>query len=51
MWLTTSEAALEADVTDRCIRKWIVQGRLPATWHGGRWLIDRTALQAKIITD
>ena len=51
MWLTTSEAAHEADVTDRCIRKWIAQSELPATRHGGRWLIHRTALQAKIITD
>ena len=51
MWLTTSEAALEAGVTDRCLRKWIAQGGLAATRHGGRWLIHRTALQAKIITD
>jgi excisionase family DNA binding protein len=38
-WLTTSQAAQTAGVTDRCIRKWIAQHRLPATRHGERWLI------------
>jgi excisionase family DNA binding protein len=38
-WLTTSQAAQQAGVTDRCIRKWIAQHRLPATRHGERWLI------------
>jgi excisionase family DNA binding protein len=46
-WLTTSEAAQQADVTDRCVRKWIAEGRLPATRRGGRWLIHRKALHAK----
>jgi excisionase family DNA binding protein len=46
-WLTTSEAAKQADVTDRCVRKWIAEGRLPATRQGGRWLIHRKALHAK----
>jgi excisionase family DNA binding protein len=39
-WLTTSQAAQLAGVTDRCIRKWIAQHRLPATRHGERWLIN-----------
>ncbi|WP_156662624.1 helix-turn-helix domain-containing protein [Mycobacterium sp. 1274761.0] len=43
-WLTTSEAAKQVNITDRCVRKWIAEGRLPATRHGGRWLIDRNAL-------
>jgi excisionase family DNA binding protein len=38
-WLTTSQAAQQAGVTDRCIRKWIAAHRLPATRHGERWLI------------
>jgi excisionase family DNA binding protein len=46
-WLTTGEAAKHADVTDRCVRKWIADGRLPATRHGGRWLIHRKALDVK----
>lgn len=45
LWLTTKEAAEQAGVTDRCIRKWIAEGRLPATRHGDHWLIDRNALQ------
>jgi excisionase family DNA binding protein len=44
--LTTSEAAQQANVTDRCIRKWIAEGRLLGTKHGGRWLIERNALYA-----
>jgi excisionase family DNA binding protein len=39
-WLTTSQAAQQAGVTDRCIRKWITRERIPATRHGGRWLIN-----------
>ncbi|WP_448440397.1 helix-turn-helix domain-containing protein [Mycolicibacterium sp. XJ2] len=46
-WLTTSEAAELADVTDRCIRNWIAAGQLPAARHGGRWLINRIALEAR----
>ncbi|MDX1885361.1 helix-turn-helix domain-containing protein [Mycolicibacterium sp. 120270] len=46
VWLTTSEAARQANVTDRSIRRWIAEGRLPATRHGGRWLIHRNALYA-----
>lgn len=38
-WITTVAAAAQLGVTDRCIRKWIAQGRIPATRHGGRWLI------------
>jgi excisionase family DNA binding protein len=43
-WLTTTEAAAEVGVTDRCIRKWITTGRLPARQHGNRYLIDRQHL-------
>jgi excisionase family DNA binding protein len=39
-WLTTTEAAQQAGVTGRCIRKWIAIGRLPARMHGNRYLID-----------
>lgn len=38
-WITTVAAAAQLGVTDRCIRKWCSQGRIPATRHGGRWLI------------
>lgn len=39
-WLTTSQAAQQVGVTDRCIRKWIRHNKLPATRHGDRWLIN-----------
>jgi excisionase family DNA binding protein len=48
LWLTTDQAAQQAGVTDRCIRKWIAQHRLPATRHGGRWLINPTHLDLTI---
>ena len=48
-WLTTSEAAARVGVTDRAIRKWIAQGRLPATRYGGRWLIDQTDLDVRAL--
>lgn len=44
--LSTTEAAREKNVTDRCIRKWITAGRLPATMSGCRWLVNRDDLQA-----
>jgi excisionase family DNA binding protein len=44
VWLSTTEAAREMNVTDRCIRKWIHTGRLPATMSGARWLISRNDL-------
>ena len=44
VWISTSEAAHEMKVTDRCIRKWINTKRLPATLSGGRWLINRNDL-------
>jgi excisionase family DNA binding protein len=37
-WLTTSEAAAQMGVTDRAVRKWIAQDRLPAKRYGGRWM-------------
>jgi len=46
MWMSTSTAAALLGVTDRAIRKWIAAGTLPATRHGGRWLINRNHLQA-----
>jgi excisionase family DNA binding protein len=42
VWVSTSEAAAELNVTDRCIRKWIHAKRLPATMSGARWLINRS---------
>ena len=36
-------------MTDRAIRKWIAQGRLPATRYGGRWLIDQTDLDVRAL--
>jgi len=48
-WLTTREAAHEAGVTDRCIRKWITGGRLPATRTGWQYLIDRTHLNIRAL--
>jgi excisionase family DNA binding protein len=48
-WLTTAEAAHEAGVTDRCIRKWITGGQLPATRTGWQYLIDRTHLNIRAL--
>lgn len=45
-WLSTTEAAAELHVSDRCVRNWCNSGRLPATMSGGRWLINRAALSA-----
>jgi excisionase family DNA binding protein len=44
-WLTTADVAKRLGVTDRAIRKWIAAGRLPATKHGGRWLLDSNHVQ------
>jgi excisionase family DNA binding protein len=41
VWLTTSEAADHAGVTDRAVGNWCNAGTLPARKHGGRWLINR----------
>jgi excisionase family DNA binding protein len=41
VWMSTSEAAAELGVTDRCIRKWIHNKRLQAIKPGCRWLINR----------
>jgi excisionase family DNA binding protein len=46
VWMSTSTAAALLGVTDRAIRKWIATGKLPATRHGSRWLINRNHLQA-----
>jgi excisionase family DNA binding protein len=45
-WISTTEAAREMNVSDRCVRKWINGGRLPATRAGARWLINRNDLHA-----
>jgi excisionase family DNA binding protein len=44
--MSTTQAAHEMNVTDRCVRKWIHTGRLPATMSGARWLINRNDLNA-----
>lgn len=44
VWLSTSEAACELRVTDRCIRNWCRTKRLLATMSGARWLINRNDL-------
>jgi|SRR6185369_1429019 excisionase family DNA binding protein len=49
-WLSTTEAAHEMKVTDRCIRKWIHTGRLPAIMSGARWLIKRNDLHVFRLT-
>lgn len=46
VWMSTSTAAALLGVTDRAIRKRIATGKLPATRHGSRWLINRNHLQA-----
>ncbi|MBJ7340635.1 MAG: excisionase family DNA-binding protein [Mycolicibacterium sp.] len=43
--MTTAEAAKELSVTDRAVRKRIAAGRLPATKHGSRWLLNRDHVQ------
>ncbi|OBH55471.1 helix-turn-helix domain-containing protein [Mycobacterium sp. E2479] len=49
-WLTSKRAAEIAGVTDRCIRGWIRNERLPARRHGHTWRISRTDLLAAIHT-
>lgn len=43
--LTTPEAAERLGVTDRTVRRWCQTERLPARWHGGRWVIDEHDLR------
>ncbi len=50
VWVSTSEAAAELNVTDRCIRNWIYAKRLPATKPGGRWLINRNDIDVHKLT-
>jgi len=47
LW-TTTHAAAQLGVSDRCVRKWCAQGRMPATRHGSRWLIH--AHHVRVIT-
>jgi excisionase family DNA binding protein len=49
-WLTTIEAAELAGVSDRCVRKRIATGRLPATLVGHRWLIRPTDIHTQALT-
>ena len=48
-WLTTSQAAAQVGVTDRCIRKWIGTGRLPAQRHGRDWRINPAHLHIRAL--
>jgi len=50
LWLTITQAAQQAGVTDRCIRKWIAQHRLPAARRGDRWFIRRSDLNIQKLT-
>jgi excisionase family DNA binding protein len=50
VWINTSTAAALLGITDRAIRKRIATGRLPATRHGSRWLINRNHLQALMLS-
>lgn len=43
-WISTRDAAKTLNVTDRCIRKWCVNGRLQAEVNGGRWLVNPTSI-------
>lgn len=43
-WITTTQAAQQLGVTDRAIRKWCRNGRIPATRCGNRWLIHQRHL-------
>jgi excisionase family DNA binding protein len=49
-WISTGDAADEIGVTDRCIRKWCNTGRLPATWSGNRWWINRNDITVHKLT-
>ena len=49
-WMSTQETADHFGVTDRCIRKWCRTGRLPATWTGNRWWINRNYLSIHDLT-
>lgn len=48
-WLTTTEAARHVGVTDRCIRKWIADGRLPAKRHGNRHRVSLHHLNIRLL--
>lgn len=39
-WITSTQAAQQLGVTDRAVRKWCRNGRIPATRCGNRWLIQ-----------
>ncbi|MEZ0382167.1 helix-turn-helix domain-containing protein [Mycobacterium sp. pW045] len=49
-WMTTTQAAEQLGVTDRAIRKWCRNGRIPAKRHGCRWLIHSRHLNTVQIT-
>jgi len=43
--LTTKEAAALSNYSVECIRKWIGEGRLPATRCGTHWFISRADME------
>jgi excisionase family DNA binding protein len=46
--ITTTAAAAELCISGRRVRQLCEQGRLPARRVGGRWLVSRAAVQARL---
>ena len=45
-YLTVAQVAQRLDASETTVRRWIRDGRLPATRHGARvWLIEESALE------
>ena len=45
-WLTYAEAAEHIGVTERQLRRWVTEGRVPFTRLGGRTRFDANRLDA-----
>lgn len=49
MWLSTAEAAGRLGVSDRQVRRLVQRGALPATWIGGRLVLDSADVDRRVV--
>ena len=49
--MTTAEAALHFDVSERTIRRWIQAGKLKASWSNGQWAVRMDEQPSECPTD